>query len=59
MDNAQGTQFKYLDGICNIIILEDVIQRNNIRDPELLNRILLFIMDKIGQLFSAKISQAI
>ena len=54
MDNDQETQFKYLDGIYNTIILKDVIQRNNIRDPELLNRILLFIMDNIGQLFSAK-----
>lgn len=54
MDNDEETQFKYLDGIYNTIILKDVIQRNNIRDPDLLNRILLFIMDNIGQLFSAK-----
>ena len=33
---------------------KDVIQRNNIRDAELLERILTYIMDNIGQIFSAK-----
>jgi len=54
MDRNEETQFKYIDGIYNTIILKDVIQRNNIRDPELLERILIFIMDNIGQLFSGK-----
>ena len=54
MDSDEETQFKYIDGIYNTIILKDVIQRNNIRDPELLERILIFIMGNIGQLFSGK-----
>jgi predicted AAA+ superfamily ATPase len=45
---------QYIKGIYNSVILKDVIQRNNIRDVELLERILTYIMDNIGQIFSAK-----
>jgi predicted AAA+ superfamily ATPase len=45
---------QYIKGIYNSVVLKDVIQKNNIRDPELLERILIYIMDNIGQIFSAK-----
>jgi len=45
---------QYIKGIFDSVVLKDVIQRNNIRDPELLERILIYIMDNIGQIFSAK-----
>jgi predicted AAA+ superfamily ATPase len=45
---------QYIKGIYNSVVLKDVIQKNNIRDSELLERILIYIMDHIGQIFSAK-----
>lgn len=45
---------QYLLGIYNSVVLKDVVQRNNIRNSELLERVLVFIMDNIGQLFSGK-----
>lgn len=45
---------QYIKGIYNSVVLKDVVQRNGIRDVELLERILVYIMDNIGQLFSAK-----
>lgn len=47
-------KIQYIKGIYNSVVLKDVIQKNNIRDPELLERILFYIMDNIGQIFSAK-----
>jgi predicted AAA+ superfamily ATPase len=40
--------------IYNSAILRDVVQRNNIRNVELLDRISRFIFDNLGNLFSAK-----
>lgn len=45
---------QYLQDIYNSVLLKDVIQRNKIRDTELLNKIVLYIMDNIGNTFSAK-----
>jgi len=45
---------QYLGDIFNSVLLKDVISRHNVRDTELLNRIVLFLMDNIGSLFSAK-----
>ncbi|MEA1974035.1 MAG: DUF4143 domain-containing protein [Bacillota bacterium] len=36
------------------MLLKDVIQRNNIRNPELLKLILVYLMDNVGQIFSGK-----
>jgi predicted AAA+ superfamily ATPase len=44
----------YTNDILNSILLKDVIRRNSIRDTELLDRVLLFIMSNIGGIFSAK-----
>jgi len=45
---------KIIYDIYNSVILRDVIQRNNIRNVELLDRISKFIFDNLGNLFSAK-----
>ena len=46
--------YQYLADVYNSILLRDVIARNNIRDIELLERVVLYIMDNIGNNFSAK-----
>ncbi|NLF97178.1 MAG: ATP-binding protein [Candidatus Riflebacteria bacterium] len=45
---------QYLKGIFNSVVLKDVIQRHDIRDSELLERILIYLMENIGNIFSAK-----
>ena len=44
----------YLLDIYNSVLLKDVISRNNIRDTELLERIINYLMDNTGNIFSAK-----
>ncbi len=46
--------FLYLKDIYNSVILKDVIQRNNIRNAELLERIILYVVANVGHTFSAK-----
>ncbi len=46
--------FQYLTDIFNSVLLKDVIKRNNIRDIDLLERVILYLMDNIGNTFSAK-----
>ena len=46
--------YQYLTDIYNSVLLKDVVARNNIRDIELLERIILYIFDNIGNIFSAK-----
>ena len=46
--------YQYLADVYNSILLRDVIARNNIRDIELLERVVLYIMDNIGNTFSTK-----
>ena len=46
--------YQYHVDVYNSILLRDVIARNNIRDIELLERVVLYIMDNIGNIFSAK-----
>ncbi|KZX10596.1 ATP-binding protein [Methanobrevibacter filiformis] len=47
-------KIKIFRDLYNSIILKDVVQRNEIRDIDLLDRIVRFTMANIGQLFSAK-----
>ena len=44
----------YLLDIYNSVLLKDVISRHRIRDTELLERTICFLMDNIGNIFSAK-----
>ena len=52
MNQKEQVLDNYLKGIYNSVILNDVIERNNIRNSELLKRIFTFIMDNIGQMTS-------
>ena len=45
---------QYLTDIYNSVLLKDVISRSGIRDTALLESIIAFIMDNIGNTFSAK-----
>ncbi len=45
---------QYLRDIYNSVLLKDVIARNKIRDTALLESIVLYLMDNIGNTFSAK-----
>lgn len=44
----------YLSDTYDAIVVKDVIQRNHIRDTELLNMLLAFLMDNIANPFSAR-----
>ena len=46
--------YQYLSDIYSSILLKDVVAKNNIRDVELLERIILYIFDNIGNTFSVK-----
>ena len=43
----------YLEDIYNSVVLKDVVKRNNIRDVDLLERIITFVLANIGNTFSA------
>ncbi len=50
----------YLDGVYNTVLMKDVISRNNIKDTMMLESIIKFIFDNIGQLVSTnKISNTL
>lgn len=50
----------YLDGIYNTVLLKDVISRNNIKDVMILDSVIRYIFDNIGQLISTnKISNTL
>lgn len=55
MMNREGILIdQYLTDIYNSVMLKDVIQRNELRRPAQLDNVMLFIMDNIGNTFSAK-----
>ena len=54
MDINTGAVIPYLLDIFNSVLLKDVISRHRIRDTELLERTVLFLMDNVGNIFSAK-----
>jgi predicted AAA+ superfamily ATPase len=43
----------YLEDLYNSVILKDVVKRNNIRDVDLLERIITYVLANISQTFSA------
>lgn len=53
-DYNYDTADRIVSDIYSSIILRDVVQRNNIRDVELLERVVRFVFDNIGNKFSAK-----
>lgn len=54
MTEDENTRYDYIKGIFNTVILKDVVQRNKIRDTDLLERVLYFVMDNLGSIISAK-----
>lgn len=44
----------YLEGIYSTVLLKDVITKNKIRDTQILEKIILYIADNAGNIFSAK-----
>lgn len=60
LDNDPELIRNYLDGIYNTILLKDVVSRNNIKDTLILESIVKFIFDNIGQIVSTnKISSTL
>ena len=45
---------QYLRDVYNSVLLKDVVQHNNIRDVELLERMILYFLDNVGHSFSAR-----
>ncbi|MBQ9253632.1 MAG: ATP-binding protein [Bacteroidales bacterium] len=46
--------FQYLQGIYNTVVVKDIMQRNKIQDVEVLERIVKFLCDNIGNISSLK-----
>jgi len=44
---------KYLQDIFNSVVLKDIVKRNNIRDVDLLERIITYALANVGKSFSA------
>jgi len=44
---------KYLKDVFNSILLKDIVKRNNIRDVDLLERIVNYVLNNVGKQFSA------
>ena len=52
-DNKEAST-QYLYDIYNSVILKDVVKRNNIRDVDLLERVITYVLANIGNTFSAR-----
>lgn len=50
--NGETPVKMYLDDVFNTIVIKDIVERNKIKDVDLLKRIILFILDNIGNTFS-------
>ncbi len=46
--------FEYLSGVANTALLADVVARHQIRNPDLLTRLVLFLADNVGSPVSAQ-----
>nr|WP_315102563.1 ATP-binding protein [uncultured Catonella sp.] len=54
INKDREASMQYLRDVYNSVILKDVVKRNNIRDVELLERIIAFVMANVGHTFSAR-----
>lgn len=52
--NTKSTIGPFLEGIYNTVLIKDIIKRNNIRDAALLENVLTFIADNVGNIISSK-----
>ena len=53
LQQDKETARQYLSDIFTSVVLKDIAQRNRIRDTDLLERIIAYLADNVGQLFSA------
>ncbi|AHF08791.1 ATP-binding protein [Dehalobacter restrictus] len=53
-DYEEDTAYRIVNDIYSSAILRDTVQRHNIRNIELLERVVKFVFDNIGNTFSAK-----
>ena len=53
IDNEETIQ-SFLSGIYNTVLMKDIVQRNAVRDPALLNNVVRFLTDNIGNNISTK-----
>jgi len=51
---GEESSLQYLSDIYNSVVLKDVVQRNSIRDVDMLERLLRFVISNIGLTFSSK-----
>ncbi|GHV93387.1 ATPase [Spirochaetia bacterium] len=54
LDGSQGAIRDYLGGIFNTVVLKDVVARKNISDVFMLESVIRFLFDNIGNLSSTK-----
>ena len=50
----RNTWNEYVEGIVNAIVFRDIVARHAIRNGDFLQRLMMFLADNIGQIFSAK-----
>lgn len=50
----QRTWSEYLSGITDAVVYRDVVSRHSLRNTDFLQRMLLFLADNVGQIFTAK-----
>lgn len=51
---AQATWGEYLSGITDAVVYRDVVSRHSLRNTDFLQRLLLYLSDNIGKIFTAK-----
>ncbi|MDE6339425.1 MAG: ATP-binding protein [Muribaculaceae bacterium] len=49
-----STWEEYLSGITDAIVFRDIVSRHSIRNTDFLSRMLMFLADNIGQIFTSK-----
>lgn len=60
LENDKGLIRNYLDGVYNTVLKKDIIFRNNIKDIMILDSLIHFVFDNIGQMVSTnKISNTL
>lgn len=50
----RNTWKEYLTGITDALVYRDIVGRHNIRNNDFLQRLMLFLADNVGQIFTAK-----
>ncbi len=50
----RSTWSEYISGITDAVVYRDIVSRHSLRNNDFLQRLLLFLADNIGQIFTAK-----